>query len=102
MSVKFLIAFLCVAAGATIGYLIMLSYKRTAVYLAGVCGVIGELKRNMTYRRDAVSTALGKVKTESSLLDKQMREYADYAVSKDGAPVISRGFLSAELYARVC
>lgn len=102
MSVKILIVFVCAAVGTLAGYLVMLKYKRNSAYLEGVCAMIGELKRNISYRRDTVSSVLGALDIDSSLLKKNVSEYIEYAKGNTDKPAVSRGFLNKEAYARVC
>lgn len=102
MTIKILIIFVCVALGTAGGYAVMRSYKRNFVYLDGVCKMIDELKRNISFRRDPAQRALSVLALDSPLLKKNIAEYTEYAVGKLDAPTISRGFLSDEVYGRVC
>ena len=101
MSVKILIVFVCTAVGTLVGFLIMLKYKRNCAYLEGVCAVIGELKRNIAYRRDAASQVLSGMNIQSAQLKKNVGEYIEYAKGGSDKPTISRGFLGEEVYSRV-
>ena len=56
MSVKILIVFICTAVGTAAGYFVMCIYKRNFDYLDGVCKLLNELKRNISYRRDAAAS----------------------------------------------
>lgn len=102
MSVKILIVFICAAVGTLAGYLVMLKYRRNSAYLEGVCAMIGELKRNISYRRDTVSSVLGALDIDSALLKKNVGEYIEYAKGNADKPTVSRGYLNKEVYARVC
>lgn len=102
MSTKILIIFICAAVGTAAGYLVMKSYRRNFAYLDGVCKLIGELKRNISYRRDVASSVLGALDIESAQLKKNVEEYIAFAGGKDEKPNISRGFLPLEVYTRVC
>lgn len=102
MSVKILIVFVCTAVGTLVGFLIMLRYKRNSAYFEGICAVISELKRNISYRRDSASQVLGGMNIESAQLKKNVGEYIEYAKGTSDKPTISRGFLSEEAYSRVC
>ncbi|MCH5165745.1 MAG: hypothetical protein J1G01_05030 [Clostridiales bacterium] len=101
MSVKIMVVFLCAAIGTAGGYFVMCTYRRNFVYLDGVCKMIGELKRNIAYRRDGVASIIGTMSAESVQLKKNIAEYIDYAVGKVDAPQISRGFLPKETYERI-
>lgn len=102
MSVKILLMFVCTAIGTAVGYSVMRAYRRNLVYMDSMCAAINELKRNISYRRDAVSTVLSKCVLESEQLKKNIGEYISYVGAKDGKLEISRGFLSAAAYASVC
>lgn len=102
MSVKILIVFICTAVGTAAGYFVMCVYKRNFDYLDGVCKLLNELKRNISYRRDAAASVLGAAAIDSAQLKKNVAEYITYTGGKADKPTLSRGFLSAETYARVC
>lgn len=102
MSAKIIVIFICAAVGTAAGYIIMRSYKRNFVYLDGVCKLIGELKRNIAYRKDSAATVLSGMTTDSALLKKNIDEYVAFTAGKDEKPNISRGFLAADAYGRVC
>lgn len=101
MNVKILIMCIYTAVGTLSGYLTMRSYKRSYVYLDGVCSLINELKRNIAYRRDSAASILQGFKTSSPLLKKHIEEYIAFAGSKDGEPSISRGTLPQSTYEKV-
>lgn len=98
---RLLLVFLCAAVGTVIGYFILRSYRREFEYHDGVCALIGELKRNIAYRRDPATSVLDAFKAESALLQKNIEEYVRFARGKEGAPEISRGFLDADGYRAV-
>ena len=100
MSVKIFIVFLCAAIGVATGYAVMRSYRRNYEYLDGVCAIIGELKRNIAYRRDGAVSVLRAVDIKSRQLEKNVGEYIAFAGSKADKPEISRGLLPAEVHSR--
>lgn len=102
MTGKLLILFACAAIGTAGGYAVLLSYKRKLCYLDGMCRIIGELKNSVSFKRDSATKTLLSFETESALLKKNVAEYVEFAGGKSDAPTISRGFLSAEVYGRVC
>ncbi len=102
MSTKLLIVFLCAAVGTVAGLAVMKRYKRNFLYLDGVCSVISELKRNMSYRRDDAVSVLKRCEVPSAHLKKNIDEYIAFAAAKDGKLSLSRGFLSSAEYANVC
>ena len=98
MIVKLFLLFLCVAAGTFCGYMILLSYKKNYSYLDGVCGMIGALKQNLSYKKDAVPKVLGELKVGSAQLQKNINEYIGFTVGHSDKRVISRGFLPQSTY----
>lgn len=98
MSTHILIVFICAAVGAFAGYTVMRTYKRNFVYLDGVCKIVDELKRNISYRRDSVATVLQNTKTDSSLLNKHIEKYIEFAHGKTDGPEIDKMFLPEETY----
>ena len=80
MSVKILIVFICTAVGTAAGYFV----------------------RNRSSRRDAAASVLGAAAIDSAQLKKNVAEYIAYTGGKADKPTLSRGFLSAGTYARVC
>ncbi len=102
MSVKIFVIFICAAIGTAGGYSVMRAFKRNAAYLENVRAMIGALKRNISYRRDSVASVLGEYAAESPQLKKNIDEYIAYVGEKDGKLTLSRGFLSAQAYKRVC
>lgn len=104
MTIKLLIIAVCAALGTATGYVVMLSYKKRSCYMSGICALIGEMKRNISYRRDAVTRIAGNYSgsIESALLKKHIEEYATFVAAKDGKLALSRGYLSADVYSSVC
>lgn len=104
MTFKILVVALCAALGTAAGYIIMKSYKRKTSYMSGLCALIGELKRNISYRRDAAaSVAEGfSLSAESGLLKKHIDEYKAFVAAKNGELILSRSFLSKDAYSSVC
>lgn len=102
MSLKILIVFICAAIGTAAGFYVMKSYRRKYEYLSGICALVGELKRNIAYRRDGAASIVGGMTVDSAHLKKNIDEYVSYAVGKADKPTISRGFLSRDVYAKVC
>lgn len=101
MTNKLFIMAVCAAVGAAAGFIVMKTYKRRLAYLTGVCNMIGELKRNISYRKDSAASILGAFDTDSAQLKKNISEYIAYTEAKDGALDISRGFLSGDDHAKV-
>lgn len=101
MSVKILIIFACAAAGTATGYAVMLSYKKNYAYLDGVCALIDELVRNISYRCDSAAAVIKSVEVKSSQLNKNIGEYLEYAGGKLDAPDLSRGFLPQRTFDKV-
>lgn len=98
MSVKLLIVFVCAAVGTCCGFFIMRNYRRSCEYYKDLCDLVGELRRNISYRRDSAATVLSRFKTDSSLLNRNICEYLTFARSKSEAPDISKGFLPAAAF----
>ncbi|MCH5162983.1 MAG: hypothetical protein J1G38_05795 [Clostridiales bacterium] len=101
MTNKLFILVICAAVGTAAGFIVMKTYKRKHAYLVGVCDMIGELKRNISYRNDSAASILGAFDTESTQLKKNIGEYIAYTEAKDGKLDISRGFLSSGDHAKV-
>lgn len=101
MTNKLFIIAVCAAVGSLSGFIVLKAYKRKLDYLVGVCDMIGELKRNISYRKDSASSVLGAFSTESLQLKKNIDEYIAFAAAKDGKLEISRGFLSSSDHAKV-
>lgn len=101
MTGKFFILAICAAVGSVTGFIIMKAYKRKHGYLVGVCDMIGELKRNISFRKDSAVSILGSFSTDSAQLNKNIKEYIEFAGAKDGELNISRGFLTASDHAKV-
>lgn len=101
MSIKIFMIFLCTAIGTGLGYALSRTYLRTSRYYSGVCELINELKRNISYRRDSVVSVMKRFKSNSERLNSQISEYISYVSSKDGQLKLSRGFLSTSSYAEV-
>ena len=49
---KILLIFVFTAIGTAAGFTVMRAYRRDLAYLSGVCAMIDELKRNISYRKD--------------------------------------------------
>lgn len=98
MSLKLLTVFICAAVGTCCGFLIMKNYKRNCLYFKDLCDLIGELKRNISYRRDSAASILSRFETDSALLERNISEYLAFAHSKSDAPDISRGFLPSDVF----
>ncbi len=101
MTNKLFIIALCAAVGAGAGFVMMKAYKRRLAYLSGVCDMISELKRNISYRKDSAARVLGAFSTSSAQLKKNIDEYIAYSESKSGTLAVSRGFLSGGDHAKV-
>ncbi len=101
MTNKLFVIALCVAVGTGAGFFMMKAYKRKLAYMTGVCDMIGELKRNISFRKDSAARVLGTFGSPSALLGKNIGEYIAYSGSKNGALDISRGFLSESEHAKV-
>ncbi len=101
MSVKIILIFACTAVGTAVGYIVMLTYKKNYAYLSGMCVIVDELMRNISYRCDSAASVIKGVDVNSAQLGKNVREYLDYAVGKLDAPQISKGFLSQPIYDKV-
>ena len=101
MSVKIFIVFLFAAIGTGLGYALSRTYLRTSRYYSGVCELIAELKRNISYRRDTVVSVMKNFKSGSERLNCQISEYITYASGKDGQLKLSRGFLSSSAFSAV-
>ncbi len=101
MTGKLFMLALCAAIGAATGVCIMKAYRRNRLYMESMCAMIGELKRNISYRKDSAASVLASFETSSVQLKKNISEYIAYTEAKDGALDISRGFLSAGDYAKV-
>lgn len=101
MTNKLFIIALCAAIGTAAGFFAMKTYKRRLAYMSGVCDMIGELKRNISYRKDSAARVLGAFTTTSAQLKKNIGEYIAYSESKSGTLDISRGFLSSGDHAKV-
>ncbi len=103
MTVKILIVFLCAAVGTAGGYLIMRRYRRDKCYFDGVVKMIGELKHNISYKRDKLKGILENFTVSGSVqLQKNIDEYVEFISSKSEKPSITKGFLSEQCYADVC
>ncbi|MDE7463697.1 MAG: stage III sporulation protein AB [Clostridiales bacterium] len=101
MTNKLFIIAICAAVGAATGFIIMKMYKRKHEYLVGVCDMIGELKRNISYRKDSAASVLSGFATDSAQLKKNIGEYIAYTEAKDGELDISRGFLTTGDHAKI-
>ena len=101
MTNKLFIIAVCAAVGSLSGFMVMKAYKRKLDYLVGVCDMIGELKRNISYRNDSASSVLGAFRADSPHLKKNIDEYIAFAAAKDGELEISKGFLSSSDHAKV-
>lgn len=98
MTTKIFLMFLCTAVGTFCGYSVLLSHKRNYVYLDGVCDVINALKQNLSYKKDALPVALGRINVTSRQLKKNIEEYISFASGQSDKRDISRGFLSQSTY----
>ncbi len=101
MSVKIFMLFLCAAIGTAAGFALSRLFLRTSRYFSGVCELISELKRNISYRRDSVVSVMKNFKSKSERLNGQISEYISYVSTKDGELKLSRGFLSATAFSDI-
>ncbi len=99
---KILLIFVFTAIGTASGFTVMRAYRRDLAYLSGVCAMIDELKRNISYRKDGAADILRGYKSESDRLTVNIGEYLKYAAEKDGTLEISKGYLSAPVHKAVC
>lgn len=102
MSNKLLFVFACAAVGTFFGYTVLTSYRKNYLYLDGICGLIDELKRNLSYKKDAVIRVLVDMNVQSAQLMKNIDEYVRSIGNADGVYKLSRGFLPKATYDRVC
>lgn len=100
MTTKLLLLFLFMGMGTFCGYSVMLSLRRRYLYLSGVCKVIGDIKRNVAYRKDSLSGMLAGFDCESAQLKKNVEEFIRYADGKSDSPQFSRGFLPKDIFDR--
>ncbi len=98
MTTKLLLLFLFMGMGTFCGYAVMLSMRRRYTYLNGVCKIIGDIKRNVAYRKDSLSGMLAGVDCESAQLKKNVEEFIQYVDGKADKPQFSRGFLPKDIY----
>lgn len=101
LGTKLLLVFVFAAIGTAAGFTVMRAYRRDLSYLSGVCAMIDELKRNISYRKDGAADILRGYRSDSERLNVNVGEYLKYVSEKDGTLGISKGFLSAPVHKAV-